>query len=73
MRQGLLKQFLTEGERYVMTLLPLLTFGEQGVYDVVNNIGSMAARYVFQPVEEAAYLFFVQTLDREKRQVRCLI
>lgn len=66
MKQTLFKQVLTEGERYVMTLFNLLTFSQQGVYDVVNNLGSLAARFVFQPIEESAYLFFAQVLQRNK-------
>ena len=42
--QGVLKQVLTEGERYVMTVLSLLSLAEQGIYDVVSNLGSLAAR-----------------------------
>ncbi len=44
--QGVLKQVLTEGERYVMTVLSLLSLAEQGIYDVVSNLGSLAARCV---------------------------
>ncbi|XP_065829148.1 man(5)GlcNAc(2)-PP-dolichol translocation protein RFT1-like [Oscarella lobularis] len=62
--QSLLKQILTEGERYVMTLFGLLTFAEQGVYDVVNNLGSMIARFLFRPMEESFYIFFSNLLDR---------
>ena len=37
-----------------------------GIYDVVNNLGSMAARFLFQPIEESGYLFFSQLLVRGK-------
>ena len=43
--QGVVKQLLTEGEKYVMTIFSLLTLPEQGIYDVVANLGSLAARY----------------------------
>ena len=43
--QGVVKQLLTEGEKYVMTIFSLLTLPEQGIYDVVANFGSLAARY----------------------------
>lgn len=46
-KQCVVKQVLTEGERYVMTISPLLTFSEQSMYDIVNNLGSLAARFVF--------------------------
>lgn len=45
-KQCVVKQVLTEGERYVMTISPLLTFTEQSMYDIVNNLGSLAARFV---------------------------
>lgn len=63
-RQGVLKQLLTEGERYLMTVLQLLSFSEQGVYDVVAALGSLAARLVLQPVEENAYVFFSRHAQR---------
>jgi len=66
LKQGILKQILTEGERYVMTLFSVLTFYEQGVYDVVNNLGSLAARFLFRPVEESSYFYFSQLVHRDK-------
>jgi oligosaccharide translocation protein RFT1 len=62
--QSFLKQLLTEGERYVMTLFAILSFGEQGIYDVINNLGSLVARFIFQPVEESFYVYFAHTLQR---------
>ena len=29
-----------------------------GVYDVINNLGSMAPRFIFLPIEESGRLFF---------------
>ncbi|XP_055413107.1 protein RFT1 homolog isoform X1 [Bubalus kerabau] len=65
-KQSFLKQILTEGERYVMTFLNVLNFGDQGVYDIVNNLGSLVARLLFQPIEESFYIFFAKVLEREK-------
>ncbi|XP_023571441.1 protein RFT1 homolog isoform X5 [Octodon degus] len=65
-KQSFLKQILTEGERYVMTFFNILNFGDQGVYDIVNNLGSLVARLIFQPIEESFYLFFAKVLEREK-------
>jgi len=64
-KQGILKQVLTEGERYIMTIFSVLTFAEQGVYDVVNNLGSMAARFLFMPIEESSYFYFAQMTNRQ--------
>lgn len=35
-KQGILKQVLTEGEKYVMTVSPVLSFSQQATYDVVS-------------------------------------
>jgi len=65
LKQGFMKQLLTDGERYVMTFFNTLKFDQQGVYDVVNNLGSLAARFLFKPVETAAYFYFSQLVQRE--------
>uniref|UniRef100_A0A8D0EMW4 Protein RFT1 homolog n=1 Tax=Strix occidentalis caurina TaxID=311401 RepID=A0A8D0EMW4_STROC len=65
-KQSFLKQILTEGERYVMTFLNVLNFGDQGVYDIVNNLGSLVARFIFLPIEESFYVFFANVLERGK-------
>ena len=62
-----MKQLLTEGEKYVMTVFSLLSLSQQGVYDVITNLGSLAARFIFRPVEESAYLFFSQLWTRNTR------
>ncbi|KAG2470416.1 SMBT1 protein, partial [Polypterus senegalus] len=62
-KQSFLKQVLTEGERYVMTFFNVLNFGDQGVYDIVNNLGSLVARFVFLPIEESFYIFFAKVLE----------
>ena len=66
LKQSLLKQFLTEGERYIMTIFSILSFGQQGVYDVINNLGSLVARFVFLPIEDSYYVLFCQMLIRGK-------
>ena len=35
-----------------------------GIYDVISNLGSLAARFIFLPIEDSSYLFFSQTLTR---------
>ncbi|XP_004535099.1 protein RFT1 homolog [Ceratitis capitata] len=64
-KQGVLKQILTEGEKYVMSVSPVLSFSEQATYDVVNNLGSLAARFIFRPIEDSSYFFFTQTIARD--------
>ncbi|BFG00726.1 protein RFT1 homolog [Drosophila madeirensis] len=66
-KQGVLKQILTEGEKYVMSVSPVLSFGEQATYDVVNNLGSMAARFIFRPIEDSSYFYFTQSISRDTR------
>lgn len=62
--------FLSLGERYVMTVFGVLTFAQQGVYDIINNLGSLAARLIFLPIEESFYIFFAQTLYRGEPAAR---
>lgn len=64
-KQGIMKQVLTEGERYVMSVSPILTFHQQATYDIVNNLGSLFARFVFRPIEENSYFYFTQTILRD--------
>ncbi len=35
-----------------------------GIYDVINNLGSLAARFIFLPIEESFYVFFASILYR---------
>jgi oligosaccharide translocation protein RFT1 len=62
--QSILKQILTEGEKYLITAFSLLSFSESGIYDLVNNLGSMIARFIFLPIEDASYIYFTNTLKR---------
>lgn len=64
-KQGVLKQILTEGEKYVMTVSPVLSFAQQATYDVVNNMGSLAARFIFRPIEDSCYFYYTQTIARD--------
>ena len=54
--QGVLKHLLTEGDRLV--LVSTASRQEKGVYSVVTNLGSLAPRLVFQPLEEAGRALF---------------
>ncbi|KJE94853.1 hypothetical protein CAOG_05424 [Capsaspora owczarzaki ATCC 30864] len=63
-RQSILKQLLSEGERYVMTMFNVISFAEQGVFDVVNNLGSLIVRFFFLPIEDSFYPYFANCLPR---------
>ena len=63
-QQSFFKQILTEGEKYVMTFFDVLSYGDQGIYDIINNLGSLAARLIFLNIEESSFLYFSQTLTR---------
>lgn len=66
-RQGFLKQILTEGERMIMTVMPVLTFAQQGTYEIINNLGSLAARFIFRPIEDSGYFYFTQMVKRDEK------
>ncbi|CDW53337.1 protein RFT1 [Trichuris trichiura] len=65
-RHGVAKQFLTEGERYMMTFFNLLSFTDQGVLNVIYNLGSLFPRILLAPLEESAYAYFSQHVERGK-------
>lgn len=46
--------------------LVFLPFCFVGIYDIVNNLGSLVARLIFQPIEESFYIFFAKVLERGK-------
>ena len=56
-KQSILKQILTEGEKYILSFSHI-SMHDQGIYEIVNNLGSLFARFLFQPLEEGFYLFF---------------
>lgn len=62
--QSIFKQLLTEGERYLITLFNLLTISESGVYDIINNLGSLIARFIFLPIEDQSYIYFTNSFKR---------
>lgn len=62
--QSMFKQLLTEGERYLITMFNLLTFSQSGIYEIVNNLGSLIARFIFLPIEDACYIYFTNSLER---------
>ena len=53
----MLKQLLTEGEKYLLSFSHV-SMHDQGIYEIVNNLGSLFARFLFQPLEEGFYLYF---------------
>ena len=50
-----------------MTVFSVLSFAQQGIYDVINNLGSLVARFVFLPIEDSYYVLFCQILVRGKQ------
>lgn len=54
--QSLAKHLLTQGDKIVLSLSS--SFYEQGLYALAQNYGSLAVRFIFQPVEESCRLMF---------------
>ena len=48
----------------MMTMVNLLSFADQGVFDIVSNLGSLVARFLFRPIEDSCYLLFSQSITR---------
>lgn len=58
--QTIFKHCLTEGDKFLISML--LPIADQGVYAIVVNYGSLVARLVFLPIEEALRNFFSKVL-----------
>lgn len=48
-----------------MTFFNALQFEEQGIYDAIERLGSLVARIILAPLEECAYVYFSQNINRE--------
>lgn len=60
MIQSFVKHLLTQGDTFLVSILS--TPIAQGVYALANNYGGLAARLVFQPVEESSRSYFSRLL-----------
>ncbi|KAK7207184.1 oligosaccharide translocation protein RFT1 [Myxozyma melibiosi] len=58
--QTVFKHYLTEGDKFLSSLY--ITISEQGVYALTANYGSLIARLVFLPIEEAVRTLFSKLL-----------
>ncbi len=61
MVQSIVKQILTQGDTLLVSILSTPT--AQGVYALANNYGGLAARLVFQPIEESSRSYFSRLLS----------
>lgn len=50
----------------ITQILIFALFLYKGTYEIVNNLGSLAARFIFRPIEESGYFYFTQTVKRDK-------
>ncbi|KII90286.1 hypothetical protein PLICRDRAFT_108790 [Plicaturopsis crispa FD-325 SS-3] len=62
--QSLVKHFLTEGDKVILSSLSPLE--DQGGYAIAVNYGSLVARIVLQPLEEMARIYFSNLLPELK-------
>lgn len=60
--QAAWKLLLAEGSKAAMAAATPLA--EQGVYGLVNNLGSLVVRTIFQPFEEVAFVAFSRPIAR---------
>ncbi|KAI6036804.1 Rft protein-domain-containing protein [Pisolithus microcarpus] len=59
--QSLVKHFLTEGDKFLVSYWSPLR--DQGGYAIAVNYGSLIARVVFQPIEEICRVYFSRVLS----------
>ena len=66
-KQTVLKLLLSEGEKIVM-VANSLSPEDQATYGIVFNLGSLFARFLFEPIEEVAYTVFGKINDMNRRK-----
>ncbi|KAJ2489091.1 Oligosaccharide translocation protein rft1 [Coemansia sp. RSA 2050] len=66
--QSLLKHLLTQGDNMVMARFA--TPAEMGTFAFITNYGSIPARIVFLPLEEASRAMFSKMANRDSRSAR---
>ena len=60
----ILTSYLLISALFSTSILYNITFIFIGIYDVINNLGSLAARFIFLPLEESFYIYFAGVLVR---------
>ncbi len=66
--QSVVKHLLTQGDTFLVSILSTPT--AQGVYALANNYGGLAARLVFQPVEESSRSYFSRLLGSKSDEAK---
>ncbi|KAI6109981.1 Rft protein-domain-containing protein [Pisolithus sp. B1] len=66
--QSLVKHFLTEGDKFLVSYWSPLR--DQGGYAIAVNYGSLIARVVFQPTEEICRVYFSRVLSPARGPTR---
>ncbi|EFA74865.1 RFT1 family protein [Heterostelium album PN500] len=64
--QSIQKLLLTEGEKFVLYFSENLT--SQAIFSVVSNLGSLIARFFFQPIEESCFSMFPKLFGESTRR-----
>mmetsp|Transcript_8115 Transcript_8115/g.12427 ORF Transcript_8115/g.12427 Transcript_8115/m.12427 type:complete len:519 (-) Transcript_8115:137-1693(-) len=64
--QGIFKHILTEGDRILLVLLLQDNAYDKGLYALASAYGGMAARLLFQPLEENARLLWMKLSSKVK-------
>lgn len=66
--QSAIKHILTQGDSLLIAVLT--TTHDQGIYALAANYGSLIARMLFQPIEEASRNLFAKLLSKQKGKSR---
>ncbi|KIH87581.1 oligosaccharidyl-lipid flippase family [Sporothrix brasiliensis 5110] len=64
--QSIVKHMLTQGDTFLVSVLSTTT--TQGVYALANNYGGLAARLLFQPIEESSRSYFSRLLAEDDKE-----
>lgn len=64
-KQGIFRQALMDGEKYMFVGFHLMTIPDQGIYGAIENFMAIPLKLFYVKMEESTHLYFSQTVTRE--------
>ncbi|TRY79679.1 hypothetical protein TCAL_11913, partial [Tigriopus californicus] len=64
-KQGIFRQALMDGEKYMFVGFHLMSIPDQGIYGAIENFMAVPLKLFYVKMEESTHLYFSQTVTRE--------
>ena len=63
LKRGIAIRILNEGEKYLLTMFPLISYEEQAIYYLIYLFGSTLPQLIFSTIEQISFNYFQQTFS----------